>query len=777
PLPGLGRRVGDIASVRFDAADPDTRFLLDGQPTVRLVVGRSSSADSLRVRREVLAILPELQGLVSPGIEVLPSDDYTMVIRDRLKTVAINGLVGALLVALTLILMTGLRPSLLALWGMPVSYMAAILLMKQWGLSINVISSFALLIATGIIVDDAVVVIENVQRHLEMGKKRAEAVLDGTREVLAPVTVAVLTTCFAFMPLALISGAAGRAIRICPLVVIFCLVGSLVEAIFILPGHLAHYAREGVENSRPARLLVRLQALYRPGLEFCIRRRKLVCVLAVLAFVGTMGLSRTMDFSFSAPAKPFQVKVFCELMPGVDRAQSERLGLQVSRVLDEQIPGRVRTHSLRVGSSRDDRSGLVRQGANILQLRFDIDVDAELIQAWPAAVRELRRWLATNPDIASWDVEELLAGPPVGAAVTARLQGRNLDELESGVAVLKGLAASVDGVHSIRDDRGAGKETFTVRVDPDRARLQGLTEDEVGGTVRAAIDGIVAEQLSIDEESVDVLVRYGGARGLQRAGIGDLLLPGPRGPVRLHQVARVDRVRETGFVVRRDGERAISVLADVDREVLNSVKAAEILVEGWDKDHAASFPGLRLTMGGEAEETAESFSSLPSSFLLALVLIYGILAVQFRSYVQPFIILTAVPFGLMGAILGLFFLGYDLSLFAMFGTVALTGIVVNDSLVMIDFINKARASGLGPEEATVLGATQRLRPILTTTLTTCFGLAPLAIGLGGTDGVLAPMAVAISGGLGFATVLVLLVVPAVYLVVEDLRGKVLQPSG
>lgn len=765
--PGSPLRVGDVASVALRDEEPDTIFELDGVPAVRLLVSRETDADALRIRKDVLALTAELTELTPPGIGVQVTDDFTEQIRDRLKAVATNGLMGAVLVGLVLWLFAGGRSSLLALWGIPLSYFVAVLLMEQTGVTINVISAFGLLIATGIIVDDAVIVIENVQRHLEMGKDRVQAVLDGTKEVLSPVFVAVLTTIAAFAPLALVGGVTGRVMRILPLVVIFCLVGSLVEAIVVLPGHLSEFAQKDARDGRTARLLARLQRIYQPALSFAVRRPWPVSMAALVLVIGTFVLASTMSFSATAPAKPFFIEVTWELAPGVDRSTTVAEGRRIADQVESLLPGKVTARVMRVGSVRDPISGVVRQGANLGRLKTEFEVDSEMEKAYPGAMRELERLLATDPDLSAWDLVELEGGPPSGAAVAVRLRSRDTAQLEQAAAELMTGMRGIDGLARVRDDRGAGKETFAARVDQDRAALYGLTEMEVGSAVRTAIEGIVAAELSIDEEQVDVVVRNAGGRQLQRAGLTDLLLPTPgASAVRLEQVARVDRVRELEWINRRDGQRRIALQAELTGDLLTSRAAGEEVQSLWTS-MADRFDGVELELGGENEEVGESLADLPMTFLLALGLIYALLAIQFRSYLQPLIIMTAVPFGLVGAVWGLFLLGFDLSLFALFGSIALTGIVVNDSLVMVDFINRERSGGRPLCEAVMEGARQRLRPILTTTATTVLGLAPLALGLGGSDGMIAPMATSIAVGLGFATVLLLVVVPAVYICFDD----------
>jgi multidrug efflux pump subunit AcrB len=776
---GSPLRLGDVAVVRDLEEQPDTRFYVNGQDAVQLVVNREESADPLEIREAVIDLLPKIEAQLPPHVSAVVSEDYTAVIRDRLKVVLSNGLSGAVLVVLILAWVAGFRQAMLAVWGMPMSYLLATYLMDQTDITINVISTFGLLIATGIIVDDAIVVIENTQRHLEMGKSRRQAAIDACKEIMLPVSVAVATTCFAFLPLTMVGGTMGRVLKIMPLTVIFCLIGSLIEAMFILPGHLAHFAGRDAEGGRTARLAQRFKSIYRPIVTWCVRFRWLVVVATFFAFVGTIVLATKMPFQYTAPAKPTELSISYKLPAGVGREATQAQGeairdlvLEGFGVTQEQEDGLVRTSKLRIGSIRDPRTQVLETGANVGIIRFEFNLSDAVIEAYPGVIDELEEYLATNPDLLAYSIIEPQAGPPAGAAVTARVRGRYPEQIDAVVRELKTWLRTVEGIRNVDDDSGVGKETFSVKVDPDLAALYGLNQLEVANAVRSAIDGLVATEVSIDEQRVEIVVRTQGGQALDRSGIASLTVTNSRGGVvRLDQVAELQRTQEIGSIRRRDNQRTVAVTADVHSEVITALAATQEIQAYWDENIAARYPELEIQFGGDTEEINESLDDLPGAFLLALGMIYIALALQFRSYIQPLIIMCAVPFGIMGAVLGLFGMGYDLSLFALFGIVALAGIVVNDSLVMVDFVNTRRRDGLAVGEAAVDGALERLRPILSTTLTTVFGLGPLAIGLGGKDEILAPMAVSLAAGLSVSTTLVLLVVPAIYVIIErDILG-------
>ncbi len=768
--PGSSVRIADVATIKAVSDPADTRVWVDGEPAVKLTIGREKLADPLGIRDDVREAVAALAPTVPPGMTLVMADNYTMAIDDRLDIVINNAVGGAVLVIAILYFLSGFRQALLAVWGMPIAFLVALFLMDRTGLTINVVSTFGLLIAIGIIVDDAIVVIENVQRHMEMGKPRHQAVLDGTREVLAPICVAVFTTCLAFVPLTMVSGTMGRIMQILPLVVIFCLVGSLFEAIFILPGHMNDFARADAHDGRTARLNARMQRAYRPWLGWCVRHPWLTLLCTTAAFVATMAHARTMPFQVNAPAKPTDLNVQFELSPGLDRSATQAKGEQLDALVREHMGDAIASTTLRVGSYLDESRGRLFTGANIGKLRWQFDANDEMLARYPAMVRAIRLQLATDPDLGAHAVQEKRAGPPSGAALRANLRGRDVDEINRAVADVKAAIEDIPGASDLRDDYGAGKETFRVRIDADRAARLGMTERDIANAVRMAIDGQTALELSIDEEQVEIVVRYAGAQGRDKQRLADLVVATPAGALlRLDQVASLTRTREVGFVNREDGMRTVAVEADLDSSVTAPLEAKAALEAAWASGLATRYPDITLDFGGEADELIKSLDDLPGLFGLAILMIYLVLALQFGSYVQPIIILAAVPFGLMGAVLGLAALGYDLSIFAMFGMVALAGIVVNDSLVMIDFINRLRREGLALTEAVTEAALQRLRPILSTTATTVLGLAPMAIGFGGRDEVLAPMAIAIAAGLVVSTTLVLLVVPALYVVVDKLR--------
>ncbi|MCB9682380.1 MAG: efflux RND transporter permease subunit [Alphaproteobacteria bacterium] len=759
--------VGDVARVTPEWVEPDLTVRVDGQPAIDLFVIRQDDADALEAVPRLAAWVKERDGTLPPGLHLIGNDDSARFVRDRLATLGQNGIAGLLLVAGVLALFIGLRNAALVVWGMPVAWLGAVLGMYATGTSINLISVFALLLVTGMIVDDAIVIVENVHRHLEAGKDRVTAAVDGTMEVMIAVASSSITTCLAFAPLMMLEGVVGRVMRIVPIVVILCLMASLFEAFFVLPGHLAHWAKEGHqedEDNLPTRLLVRV---YTPVLHAVTRakHRGLALVALSAGVVAALSLGLVMRLQLTTPGEPLFAFVHLDLPPSADAQQTTAVVRQTEAFVAEHADDLYHFVRSKIGEQVVPPA-LPVWGARHGEVVIGFHNDPARLERVSVFLDDLRTWLHDRPDVQDVAITTLTGGPPVGKAIDLRVRGRDGDAAVAVALQLADNLAARPGVSDVRTEVAPGAVTFDVQVDPERAAALGLREADVALAVRAAMDGATAIDLPVDERTTEVRVALPAPT--DRAGVADLPVRLPDGrTVRLRQVADVVRNRSIERIQRVDGERSVRITADVDADVTSTDDERAAL----DAAFAALPPqGLSLFWGGEVEDTRESFGRLPAAAVLATMLIYALLAVQFRSYVQPLIILAAVPLGLAGAILGLFAFGMDLSLIAMIGAVGLIGIVVNDSLVLVDFINRLRSDGKGARDAVVEASLVRLRPILITTVTTVLGLFPLAIGVAGKEPLLAPMAVSISVGLAFATALTLVVVPVLYLVLEDVGG-------
>lgn len=765
---GTTLRIRDVAEVSEVWEETSIRYRVNGQPAIDLLVFPVDDADALAVVPEISAWASERAQAMPPGLGLVAYDDSARLVRGRIAILASNGGVGLLLVAMTLVVFIGWRNAGLVVWGMPVAWLGAASAMYVAGITVNVVSTFGLLLVTGIIVDDAIVIVENVQRHLEQGKSRVQAAVEGSVEVIPAVFAATLTTCLAFAPLLMLDGIVGRVMRIIPMVVILALVASLIEAFIVLPGHLAHHAeeRESERENLPTRLLKRaytplLARVTQPGMRF-------VTVLGLLAVIaGGFALTQAMRLSLTTPGNPVFVLVNVDLPPSATGDQVDEVLRGIEALTEDKASDLAIYVSARSGEQLFPQ-GLPLWGARYGQVKIGFHNNGAVLDRVPGFLDEMRQWLELHPDVVSFGMQTLTGGPPAGKPIDVRVRSPDAASLPGLVEETMAWLREQPGVLDVRSEAEQGGERWEINIDPARAGRFGLQSGQAALATRDALEGAVGVEIAVAERTTEV--RVGLPKPRTAAGVGDLpLLLGQGRAVRLREIGAVERTRSTERVQRVDGQPAIRVVGDID-DFVTSGETVRKDLDAWFAERTKDNPGATLFYGGQIADSAESFAQLPSAAGLAVLLIYLVLAVQFRSYTQPLIILSVVPLGAVGAILGLFLLGMDLSLIAMIGAVGLVGIVVNDSLVLVDFINQQRRAGLEAREAVVSASLTRLRPILITTVTTVFGLMPLALGVAGEEPLLAPMAVSISFGLAFATGLTLVAVPVLYLALDDLTN-------
>ncbi|MGC6513089.1 MAG: efflux RND transporter permease subunit [Myxococcota bacterium] len=766
---GVHVTVDEVADVAWSWTDATLLRRCNGQPCIAMVVLREDAADALKVVPEIQQWVEQRRTTLPAGYDLVAYDDSARLVQSRLRTLGSNGLVGIVLVGALLVLFIGGRNTALVIWGMPVAYLGAVAMMDVFGVTANVVSTFGLLVVTGIIVDDAIVIVENVQRHLEMGKGRVQAALDGTTEVSGAVFAATLTTCLAFAPLLMLEGAVGRVMRFIPLVVILSLVASLFEAFFVLPGHLAHHAEEqdGTRENLPTRMLKRG---YEPVLRWVTRGRNryMALVGVVVALMATLSLATMMKLSLTTKGEPVFALVNIDLAPGSSVEQTEAVVRRMEQhLLNEASPWMLWMAS--TSGRQLAQQGFPTIGPRYGQIKVGFQKTPETMDEVRAFLPRLRETIAADPEVVAVELETLTGGPPAGRPVDVRVRGR---EPERVTAVARELGQHLMGRPATRDvkvELRDGAQTFEIRVDREQAAVFGLREAQVAMAARAALDGELAIELPLGERATEVRVSWPEEQ--DRAALADTPIVLSDGTtIRLRQVAEVERVTGLERIQRVDGQRAVRVSAQIDAFATSASDEQQALETAF-AEMIDPNEELELFYGGELADTEKSFGQLPYAMALAIGMIYAVLAIQFRSYLQPLIILFAVPLGMAGVVLGLFTFGMDLSLIASIGAVGLAGIVVNDSLVLVDFVNLERKRGATVSEAVVQASLTRLRPILITTVTTVCGLLPLALGLAGEEPLLAPMAVAISFGLSFATGLTLIAVPVLYLVIADLERR------
>ncbi len=771
----------DIAAIDDGFEDADRYARMNGKAAVVLELFRVGDETPIQVADAVYRRLEEIRAELPPGIDVEVVRDMSRIYRQRVELLLRNGAIGLVLVLVMLGLFLEARLAFWVMMGIPISFLGSFLILPSTGVTINMISLFAYIIALGIVVDDAIVVGENIYHYHQDGMPFLKAAMRGAREVAVPVTFSILTNIVTFMPLYVVPGRMGKIFRMIPVVVCTVFLISLAECLFVLPAHLGHQ-RERQRRGLSAWLHGKQQAFshgfrwwvrnrYGPFLAFALRHRYLTiatatCILALClsyALSGRMGLQlfpvieserseATVVLPYGTPVAKTEA-VSQRLLRGAEQvlAQSGHPELVESMLSDVGMRG---GHTCRV------RVALIEDA----KARDEIMSTHQFTQRWREAVGEI-------PGVEYMRFASDSGGPGSrGRPLSVELSHRDIDVLEQASRELADAVGMYPNVKDVDDGFQPGKEQLDVTVRPEGKSL-GLSARDIARQVRNAFYGAEVLRQQRGRNEIRVRVRLPESERSTEQTIHDLLIRTPAGTdVPLREVAAVTRGRAYTTIDRRNGRRVVQVSGDVTPRN----KAHEVLAdlkEGALRDLSAKYSGLTFSFEGHQADMRESLSSLKATFPVALLAIYALLAIPFRSYVQPLIVMVSIPFGLVGAILGHLIMGYGLCIPSMFGIVALSGVVVNDSLVMIDFANRLRREdpGISGFECIHTAAIQRFRPILLTTLTTFGGLAPMIFEESRQARFLVPMALSLGYGLLFATLITLVLVPSLYVAVEDLR--------
>lgn len=757
-------RVGDVARVMpgFQRALTYGRF--DGKPSLNLVALKERDGDILEIARQVRELARELE--LPPGVSAKVHTDLSVYLNDRLAIMKENALQGFFLVVASLCLFLHWRLALLVALGIPAAFLAAFCCMNLAGISINMMSLFGLILVLGMLVDDAIVVVENIQSRIEAGEPAALAAVNGTREVAVPVLCTVATTVAAFLPMLLTPGEMGQWMWQVPLVVTFCLLASLIECFTALPVHVAEFAPAHAPD--PARWFTRLQAWHERAVTWCIERRfQLLAGLLGGSIVLVTVASHTIGFVLLEPFESDTYFLNYELPSTASLEESSERARELERIV-LSLPEHEREASItNVGVSainvdQADRGGHLGQVVVTFTSPDRRERSAEeIVAAMRAEVAELKGFTKV-------EFKGIQAGPG-GAAIEVAVEGDDFGALRAAADDLKGWLRGIDGVHDVFDDATPGKSELEVVVDLEAAAAVGLTTVAVAQQVRDAFHGREATTVRRIDEDVELVVRYPRDDRALRATLEELWLATPTGErVPFRAVARAQEGRGLAKIVRGDRRRAVTVYADVDPRRANAIEVTERLRERFGEPLREQ--GIDLRIKGQRREAEQSLRGMLQAFLISLLVIYLILGAQFDSFAQPMLVMVAIPFGIDGVLVGHMLAGKDLSFMSVMGLVATSGIVVNDSLVLVSLVNSLRASGMTPAQAAIAGSVRRLRAIILTSVTTIFGLFPLAFFASGQARFLSPMAISIVFGIAFSTALILVVIPCLYVVLEDVKA-------
>ena len=762
----------EIATVREGFEDSDQSAAYDGHRAIGIDVYRVGDQTPIGVAEAVRSAMGEIEQDLPVGISWHISNDQSEVYQQRLELLLKNAFMGLVLVLVVLGLFLEFRLAFWVTMGIPTAFLGSLLFLPVVGVSINMISMFAFIVALGIVVDDAIVAGENIYEYQQQGMGFSRAAVLGARDVAVPITFSILTNVVAFLPLSFIPGTMGKIWKVIPLVVITVFLISWVESLLILPGHLAHIKRR--KTGRPTTHLRRWQQgftrnvarfidrVYGPFLDLCLRWRALtvaIC-LTVLIVVLSYALSGRIGMILMPRVESDQAEVTAVLPVGspMDKvaAVQEKLSAAMNAVASENGGDQL---------LKGIFSGVDENQVEVKAYLTDAGVrplnTGEVTQLW-------REKLGPVVGLESILFESDGGGPGSGASLAVELSHSDIQVLDQASAALAEGLAGFSNVKDIDDGYTPGKQQLDFSIKPEGQSL-GLTSAEVARQVRNAFSGAEALSQQRGRNEVTVRVRLPKNERTSEYHVEHLMIQTPEGIfVPLAEIATVDRGRAYTSISRRDARRTVTVSANVEpmgetgqvQATLNSTILPEL---------ARDYPGLTYGYQGRQADMQESMQSLIGGFALSMLAVYFLLAIPFRSYSQPLIVMIAIPFGIVGAVLGHLLMGYNLSLMSMMGIVALAGVVVNDSLVLIDYANRQRREGIDPLEAIRISGLRRFRPIVLTTLTTFGGLAPMIFETSRQARFMIPMALSLGFGILFATVITLILVPCLYLLIEDIH--------
>ena len=782
---GAELRLSDIATISDGYEDNDQELFYNGKRAVQLAVYRIGQETPTAVADAVKGYSEELRKTLPASIEVSYWNDQSELLKGRIKLLLDNARIGLILVFLILALFLEFRLAFWVALGIPISFLGSFILLGNTDATVNMVSLFAYIVTLGLVVDDAIVVGENIYEEHENGMDWLEASIVGAQKMVVPVTFAILTSIAAFAPLLIVPGVSGKFFKLIPIVVISVLILSLIESFFVLPAHLGHMKDQ--KDSRffwyinaPQRWVSKKLQIFIDGpfekiIRWCTINRYISFTSAIAMFLLTIGMvaGGKVPFSFFPKLDGEQITVSAKLPYGAPIEQTKMVQKEIEAAAYRALD--------RFGGKDQLLRGVLSSAGQGAESRQGVPIGSHLTTVQLSLVPSEERSITTNeisdawreelPDLPGVESLKLSAqvGPGAGsAAVDVQIVADDINVLKEVSDDLTKRLQGYKSLANIENSLSSGKKQLDFQLN-DQARSLGLTSTDVALQLRGSFFGAEALREQEGRSERKVMVRLPKDQRGTEADINEVRIRTPMGSfVPFEQLVDYTRNQSPTVISREEGVRKVNVRAELAPGVKSSQETISSLTSKDFVELTEKYPGIELSLAGEQRDQGETMASLGRNFLLALFAIYSLLAIPFRSYTQPFIIMSAIPFGFVGAIMGHVIMDYTMSVISMFGIIALTGVVVNDSLVLIDATNEYRNQGMSPMEAVIQGAKRRLRPILLTSFTTFLGLAPMILEKSTQAKFLIPMAISLGFGVLFATFIILLVVPALYMILEDI---------
>jgi len=790
--------------------DPDTLVSVNGESTVQLIVKKLRMGDSASIANAVRKASEEFERVhKDEGISIVYTQDSTLEINDSVRVLGGNMLMGIILVVLILWMALGFRNAVLTSVGIPFSILFAVMINSFFGYSINTITIFAFVLISGIIVDDSVIIVENIYRHLQNGKKIKDAVRDGTAEIFLPVTSSAVTTILAFVPMFIMTGSTGDFFAFIPLTVIFALTASLLEALIILPVHYLEWGPKNVKEHKEDnhahvsggifgffwRAYSRIvTVLLNNSIKTLLGMTVVFWVAIGILVLSATGIVPLIKVKFF-PDSYYRYHVTVELPTGTPVQITDRIIKDYSKYIISKGQGEAVSASGYAGFFEDQ--DYVRHrghyyGSIIVTLPKANEQDFKNIKDNDVALyldylrQDLIRYAENNYE--KWGVKPEVnlfgenTGPPVGKDVNVRVTANTVEvATQAADEVLAYLKANDETkeLQELQDNRAKPQTALKIKAIDDQVRRFCLDNTYVTAVASGALSGMYAGKYRTTDEEVDLKVKLSKRYDIYNpTGEGivapeDILMvpvvEDDKRPVYMGDVLSIEYDTEPNVLRRYNGKPAITVTANIPKGGNLSSGRVQNLVKTHFADISDRYPGVVIAFGGEFEETQRAFSSLFIAFIIAVLGIYLVLTAQFNDYFQPMLILSAIAFAIIGVVYGMFITRSTFTIQSFIAVVGLAGVAVNDSLILIDFMNVRRKEGMELREAVMSACSQRMRPVLITTVTTMLGLLPMAIGFPNKSVEWSSMATAFTSGLASATILTLLIIPAEYELLERMR--------
>ena len=762
-------KVGDIALVREIYEEDGARARFNGKPSINFKISKVSGGNSLTVTDGVKQTVEEFKNTLPEEMTVTIFNDSTIQIQDSINTLLTNFLYGFILLVLILFLFIGFRNALITAVGIPVTFALTFLLLEYMGETLNTNTLFGLVLVLGLIVDHAIVIIENSYRLRQEGLSRIDAAVEGTNQVVLPVIAATATTVAAFLPLMILPGTIGKFLRVIPFTVSIALIASTFEAFVFLPVHFADWSGKAKQRSR--KTFDSFRRRYRTFLTAVYKRKKRTVAVMLLTVFIILGLTGTVEQDLFSAEDFSLFYIDIEMPSGTPRDKTDAI---VQEYEDRLLPligqGEILAIDSTIGFAGGSGGNTV--SSNVAEIIVDLEEkDRGRTRPISAIIRDAESLCADIPGPESVRYRRAVNGPPTDPPVSFRLQGDNYETLIDISLQIQKKLGDYPELYNIRDNLDSGTPELRVRVNEIQAARYGLDTRAVGLYIRSSIDGVTATTIFKENEEIDVVIRYSAGDLDSVYKLQQIKIPTRDGRlIPFNSICTIEESSGIASIKRIDGKREVTISAEAYNEERVRMINGEIR-SFYNANFRDTNSDIDFIVGGEFAEFNKLLIQILRIFLIGVFLIYIILGAQFKSYAQPFLILFSVPFAFAGVILFLVVSGTPFSTTVLYAGVALAGIAVNDSIVLISFINELRGKNYSTGQAIIEASVTRLRPIILTSLTTIAGLLPTALGIGGKSVVWGPMASTIIFGLLFSTVTALIFIPCLYGIFDDVKQR------